>query len=231
MKLFEKQYYIIFLAVISIVLFWIIIKWGDYLASNPSYFVTPILFENTYKFDFSSAKTCKTVDAFTTQSHSHNVDIPINTRYSCQNTCGPASTCAITGEQCTSDVDCYGCQPIHGVNYAHKVHRSLDGRYVAQMEKPQGDNDSGKLTTEMAPQYSPLTSGYGTQEKQLIDWDSPPPAADFGTNIWFSDYIQEDSLFSSKFKPNANTKFMPHYPRQPTLTGQFQDDGPLPANY
>ena len=42
--------------------------------------------------------------------NSHNVDV-VNNEYSCSNFCGPQSQCAITREQCTSDVDCQGCQP------------------------------------------------------------------------------------------------------------------------
>lgn len=43
------------------------------------------------------------------QNESHNVDLPINTRFSCANMCAPPARCSITGEQCTSDVDCSGC--------------------------------------------------------------------------------------------------------------------------
>jgi hypothetical protein len=42
--------------------------------------------------------------------YSHTVNLPINTSMTCENTCGPPNRCSVTGEQCTSDVDCYGCQ-------------------------------------------------------------------------------------------------------------------------
>ena len=42
--------------------------------------------------------------------NSHNVDV-VNNKYSCSNFCGPQSQCALTRDQCTSDVDCQGCQP------------------------------------------------------------------------------------------------------------------------
>ena len=48
--------------------------------------------------------------------NSHNVDV-INNPYSCSNFCGPKATCLKTGEQCTSDVDCKGCNRIHPVGY------------------------------------------------------------------------------------------------------------------
>ena len=42
---------------------------------------------------------------------SHTVNLPINTTFSCKNVCGSLNRCLITGEQCSSDIDCYGCQP------------------------------------------------------------------------------------------------------------------------
>ena len=48
------------------------------------------------------------------QAYSHTVDLPINTTFSCENMCGPTAVCSITGEQCTSDIDCHGCLPQEG---------------------------------------------------------------------------------------------------------------------
>ena len=44
--------------------------------------------------------------------YSHNVNLPINDPISCKNFCGPKSQCLITREQCTSDVDCKGCESL-----------------------------------------------------------------------------------------------------------------------
>lgn len=62
------------------------------------------------------------IDSFVTQTGqyippwspllSHNVSMPIVDPYSCSNFCGPQARCAITNTQCTSDVDCYGCERI-----------------------------------------------------------------------------------------------------------------------
>ena len=43
--------------------------------------------------------------------YSHTVNLPLNDTISCANFCGPKSQCAITRQQCTSDVDCGGCNP------------------------------------------------------------------------------------------------------------------------
>lgn len=48
-----------------------------------------------------------------TSDTSHTVDLPINTTVDCKNMCGPLNRCSITGEQCTSDIDCYGCQNLN----------------------------------------------------------------------------------------------------------------------
>lgn len=49
--------------------------------------------------------------------YSHTVNLPINDPISCKNFCGPKAKCLITREQCTSDVDCKGCNRIHPVGY------------------------------------------------------------------------------------------------------------------
>ena len=41
----------------------------------------------------------------------HTVNLPINTTYECENKCMPPARCSITGEQCSSDIDCCGCNP------------------------------------------------------------------------------------------------------------------------
>jgi hypothetical protein len=42
----------------------------------------------------------------------HAVDMPYFADYKCKNWCGPLSQCLLTRTQCTSDVDCGGCQDI-----------------------------------------------------------------------------------------------------------------------
>jgi hypothetical protein len=50
--------------------------------------------------------------------------------------CGPLARCSITGEQCTSDVDCYGCQKIN----QNKGKNSVD------MEDDENANEDDKIT-------------------------------------------------------------------------------------
>ena len=136
----QKQYNILFLLVISFILFILIFKWIDYLSSND--YVYQIKQESFTNQEYSG-------DAI-----SHTVDLPLTTTYSCNNFCGPTARCSITGHQCSADIDCPGCEP-----YSPPLKKTT--------ECVPGDNDAGKLTLGVTPQYSSLTSGYGTKEKLI----------------------------------------------------------------
>ena len=206
MALSEKQYNIIFLAIISIILFIIIFKWISFLTSN-NYIVEC----------FTSGAISEKTDGTT----SHTVNLPLTTSYSCKNFCGPTSRCSITGQQCFTDIDCPGCQPF--------IPPLPQNKKIINQSVP-GDNDAGKLTLGVTPQYSVLTSGYGTQEKIITqDMYSKPATPNFGINTWSSDFNKGQSLFNNRYKP-TNLKFMPNYSERYSLTGQFIEDGPYPSN-
>jgi hypothetical protein len=147
----------------------------------------------------------------------HTVNLPLTTSYSCKNFCGPTSRCSITGQQCFADIDCPGCQP-----------------YVPPLKKSAvsipGDDDAGKLTLGVTPQYSQLTSGYGTKERKVGDFKSPPLVPNFGINVWRSKYNEEKKLFDQRYIPSG-LQFMPNYPERYDMLGEFIEDGPLPSNY
>ena len=149
---------------------------------------------------------------------SHNVDLPLTTKYSCQNFCGPTARCAITGQQCFTDIDCPGCQP-----------------YSPPLSKTNGcipgNDDAGKLTVGVTPTYSPLTTGYGTREKVITkNMYARPPQANFGYDTWGNSFNEGQKLFNKRYKPNQ-LQYMPNYPPMYSITGQFISDGPLPSNY
>jgi hypothetical protein len=87
-----------------------------------------------------------------------NVDLPINTKYSCKNMCGPRGICSMTDEQCTSDIDCYGCQP----KKQNKKNISKDVNSY---------NDNGKST----PNNSFLTSDIGSTAYYFDDKTAQKP--------------------------------------------------------
>jgi hypothetical protein len=203
MKLSEKQYYTLFIATIAFILLYIVFKMIDYLALE-QYIME--CFSNGPIQESSGPQT------------SHTVNLPLNTTYSCKNFCGPTARCAITGQQCFTDIDCPGCQP-----YSPPL--TDNSRCIP------GDNDAGKLTFGATPQYSSLTSGYGTQEKVIThDMYAKPSQGNFGVDEWGESFNQEQTLYNKRYKPN-NLEYMPNYPSQYSLTGEFIGDGPLPANY
>ena len=149
---------------------------------------------------------------------SHTVDLPLTTKYSCQNFCGPTARCAITGQQCFTDIDCPGCQP-----------------YSPPLSKTNGcipgNDDAGKLTVGVTPTYSPLTTGYGTREKVITkNMYARPPQANFGYDTWGNSFNEGQKLFNKRYKPNQ-LQYMPNYPPMYSITGEFIGDGPLPSNY
>ena len=90
-----------------------------------------------------------------------------------------------------------------------------------------GDNDAGKLTFGVTPQYSSLTSGYGTHEKIITnDMYDPAPQANFGVDVWGESFNETQALFNKRYKKPG---FMEYNPR-PTLSGEFEDDGAFASN-
>jgi len=198
--LFGKNYYNILLAFFCLILFYLIFRWIDYLSIQK--YIVECFTTNEYLLN---------------KGYSHTVDLPINTTYSCKNFCSPTARCAITGEQCFTDIDCPGCQP-----YSPPLPRSKGC--------VPGDNDAGKLTVGVTPQYSPLTSGYGTYETILTNNVNEKPAqANFGINTWKASFSEGEKLFNARYKPSG-LQFMENYPEQYTTTGEFLTDGPLPSN-
>ena len=197
MATIQNKYYTLLLALFCIGLLFYIFQWVNFLSVN-KYII------ECFESGPSSEAT------------SHSVDLPLTTQYSCKNFCGPTARCSITGQQCTADIDCPGCQP-----YSPPLPKTAN---------IPGDNDAGKLTIGMTPQYSSLTSGYGTRERIVTNnLYAKPAEADFGVNTWVDQYEQEKGLFDTRYKPNQ-LPYMPDYPKRYSLTGQFIEDGPFASN-
>lgn len=161
------------------------------------------------------------VECFTNQDSSntsHTVDLPLTNTVSCKNFCSPTSRCAITGQQCFTDIDCPGCQP--STPFQKKTGGCIPG-----------DNSAGKLTVGITPQYSSLTSGYGTHNAIITDkLYGKPLEPNFGVNTWRSSFNESQDLFNRRYKPKQ-LQYMPNYPQMYSITGEFIGDGPLPSNY
>ena len=196
MKFFKNKNVTIILAFISIILFIMLFYLIDYLVKNNYYILEN--FETT---------------------NINNVDIPLTTKYSCTNFCGPTSRCAKTGQQCMADIDCPGCKP------------NIIGN-KREIETPcvPGNNEAGKLTWGVTPQYSTLTTDIGTQSDFFTDNLSiPPPKATFGIDTWSESYTETNKMFHKRYTPSG-LQFMPNYVDQITTTGEFMVNGPLASN-
>jgi hypothetical protein len=157
-----------------------------------------------------------------TPKTNHNVDLPINTTSQCENICGPKSQCSVTREQCTSDIDCFGCQP---------PERKFN--YPETIDIP-GDNDAGKYTFSQTPQYSTLTTDIGT-EASIYNKNAKVPKPYLGIDKWHKSAADGMQYYYKSYNYEYLTepykfKQLPEYKIHETATGLFEDYGPLPAN-
>ena len=237
-KLFNMIYLIKFpiLLIISFALLIII------FAVNKSYnYGNYEAFNSTLKQDYVGLKDANTPET------SHNVDMPLNTSFSCKNMCGPLSRCSITGEQCTSDVDCFGCIPSQ--SYERKPlpipveeGQPLDEAGIPWVEDGiplaegfKGLNQAGKLTTNVVPRYSSLTTDIGTNAKLYNDKLIDVPKAQYGLNTWLKSFDAGLQIYKRKnnYEENIfpeNFKYIPKYPLRLTTTGLYKTDDVLASN-
>lgn len=186
-----------------------------------------------FRFDFTRLFNLKegfdpnaliTYDSNTPET-THSIDV-INERYTCANFCGPKAQCAITREQCSTDVDCQGCQPPI----------TAPPKYLTTTEvKPL--NDAGKLTWNQTPQYSELTTDIGTFASYVypgsLDAEIIQPYQGYDTWTKSFNYglkLADDKL-TYDFSPQPEKyRFIPEYPVTKTVTGMFYDTGPTASN-
>ena len=178
---------------------------------------------DTYSYNLYNTNTNNIITDTNTPLTSHNVDMPINTTYSCNNFCGPNSQCAITREQCTSDVDCYGCQPIP----------TKPPEYLTKNVR--GDNDAGNLVYNQNPRYSTLTTDIGTQASLYGNKNARVPQMYLGVDRWMESanyalQLRNNELSYQYSSDPEEYKFIPHYPYSQSITGLFTDIGPLASN-
>jgi hypothetical protein len=204
MSISKNQYTTILLFIVSLMILLCIFNWIDYLVKNG------------YIYKASSSSSLN--EGFNTNENSstnHTVNLPLNTTSSCSNFCGPTARCAITGQQCTSDIECPGCQP----NVPQP-----QNQYTPNVP---GNDDAGKL--DYKPSYSTLTTDIGSKAAIYNDKLGDPVKANFGQNTWIDKFNESRQLFDERYKP-AGLANMPSYPNRQSATGQFMDEGPLAAN-
>ena len=155
--------------------------------------------------------------------YSHSVNPAINMTTSCRNMCGPLNTCAITGDQCTSDIDCPGCLPKQTTSVAPTV-------------SVPGYEDAGKLSQNIGLHYSTLTND-GTRDFDYINpWAKPVSPPYQGTDNWTAAFNTGLQMYNNVQEYNHGPKsefekvIMPKYSTALSATGQFYTTGPPPSN-
>ena len=138
----------------------------------------------------------------------HTVNLPINTTYECENKCMPPARCSITGEQCSSDIDCCGCNP-----YTKEI--------LEEKEKER---------TEGFTSYASNDTTYDTKSS------ANPPNYFKGIDLWSDSFKEGSDLYDLKHNPLLQTArygssklaYILHYPERKTLSGDFIENGAKP---
>ena len=158
--------------------------------------------------------------------YSHTVNLPINDPVSCKNFCGPNAKCLLTKEQCTSDVDCQGCNP------------GPTKQTVCQTKEVDPYDGAGK-----GLQHSPLTTGYNNQNINFAQIYPDSKDAQIrrpyeGLDLWTDSFNKGLELYNKKRsiadKYNTDittdTSLETKYPTTISATGLFYETTPPASN-
>jgi len=146
----------------------------------------------------------------------HNVPLPLTNTLTCRNFCGPASVCSLTQEQCTSDVDCYGCRP------------KIPPPETPTSPEPKAYDDAGKLTFQQPLRYSQLTTDL-TRNAMRYGNGAGVPQGYQGKDLWTTSANFGYDLFLKKRYSLAEPT-PTSLPLQTSVTGLFHTEEYSPAN-
>jgi len=239
MKL-ELKYTILY-TLICLFLFWVIIKYGTRTCNGLK------IVEGLTDFErYSQMVVPYPKDAIINYNdinsplYSRTVNLPLNDPVSCKNFCGPKAQCLLTREQCTSDIDCQGCNP---------GPKPLDACLTKDVDPYDA---AGKLGQNLGLQYSPLTTGYNnhnTNFAQIYDGskDTQLKRQYQGLDIWTDSFNKGLQLYNKKREsadeyaeglsnaiPLASKTKLPYYeskyPMTISATGLFYETTPPASN-
>jgi len=249
MKL-EYKYTILY-TFVSLLLFWMVIKYGtniilnNFCSTNKT--LKKGLTEGLTDFERYSQKmvpypkdTVINYNDINSPLYSHTVNLPLNNPISCQNFCGPKSQCLLTREQCTTDIDCYGCK-----NLTKKQSECITKEVMPY-------DAAGKLGQNLGLQYSPLTTGYDKHNADFAQIyegskDSQLKMPYKGLDTWTDSFNKGLELYNKKRESadkysegisnavSLNNKmnslvYNSKYPMTVSLTGQFYETTPPASN-
>jgi hypothetical protein len=251
MKLNYK--YTIIYTLICLFIFWLIIKYGTKILDKQCFKKGLTLKEGLTDFEKYSQKIIPypkdaviNYNDINSPLYSRTVNLPINDPVSCKNFCGPQAQCSITREQCSSDIDCKGCNP------GPKIQSECITKDVEPYDA------TGKLGYNQGLNYSSLTTGYnghnanfsevypGSKDVQIIK-------PYLGLDLWTKSFNKGMELYNKKreslekysegvsnaipialnnptISNNNLTNFTPKYPLSYSVTGQFYETTPPASN-
>ena len=158
--------------------------------------------------------------------YSHSVNLPINDPVSCKNFCGPNAKCLLTKEQCTSDIDCQGCNP------------GPTKQSVCQTKDVDPYDGAGK-----GLQHSSLTTGYNNHNINFAQIYPDSKDAQIkrpyeGLDLWTDSFNKGLELYNKKrgiadkynTDTTTDTTFETKYPTTISATGLFYETTPPASN-
>lgn len=239
MKL-EFKYTIIY-TILCLFLFWLIIKYSSSVCNRLKIIENLTDFEKYSRMVIPYPKDAViNYNDLNSPLYSHNVNLPINDPISCKNFCGPNAKCLLTGEQCTSDIDCFGCNP------------GPTTKSACLTKEVMPYDDAGKLGQNLALQYSPLTTGYNKHNRNFAQIYPGSKEAQLtvpyqGLDKWTNSFNKGLELYNRKTEiadeysegisneiPLASNSKLPYYlskfPMSVSVTGQFYETTPPASN-
>lgn len=129
------------------------------------------------------------------------VDLPITFPFSCKNFCGPGNRCVITGEQCSNDYDCSGCENI------------------PKMKPPKVD----PYYRELSSRNEQMGDVYVGSKNNL------PPLYYSGGNDWINIFNKGMEIYNRKVSYNEplddfEQSVVSIHPPNITMTGQYYEN-------
>lgn len=192
MKL-DYKYSIIY-TFLCLFLFWLIVKYG-YLVCNDLKLIEGLTEFEKYSHQIIPYPKDAVINYndINSPQYSHTVNLPINDPVSCKNFCGPNAQCLLTREQCTSDIDCQGCNP------GPKPQTTCDTKDVAPYDA------AGKLGQNQGLQYSPLTTGYNNHNADFAQIYEGSKNVQLkvpyqGLDLWSDSFNKGLELYNKKMK-------------------------------
>ena len=191
--------YTILYTFVSLLLFWLIIKYGSSVCNslkivegltNGSDALTDFEKYSHKIIPFPKDAVIIDYNDINSPLYSRTVNLPINDPVSCNNFCGPNAQCLITREQCTSDIDCQGCNP------------GPTPRDACLTKNVAPYDAAGKLGQNQL-QYSPLTTGYNNHNVNFAETypgskDSQIKRPYLGLDLWTDSFNKGLELYNKK---------------------------------